>query len=150
SDGAPRNAEEEILAEIWADVLGRSRVGVNESFFELGGHSLLATHLIARVREALRADLHLRDLFSAPTVAGLARCVAELRGSAPMGEPAPPAAEPDPEGRFLPFPLTHLQQAFWVGRNAAVELGNVASHRYLEIEGDLDLDRFELAWQLLI
>ncbi|MBW8874483.1 MAG: amino acid adenylation domain-containing protein [Acidobacteria bacterium] len=68
---APGTAEEEVLAAIWADMLGIERVGIHDNFFDLGGHSLLATRVIARVREAFAVDLPLRTLFDAPTVEGL-------------------------------------------------------------------------------
>lgn len=58
--------------------------------------------------------------------------------------------QPDITNRFAPFPLTNLQQAYWVGRSSAFESGNVASHCYLELEADLDLQRLEVAWQQLI
>ena len=62
-----------------------------------------------------------------------------------------PSLVPAPEQRYQPFPLTEIQQAYWLGRTAAFELGNVACHSYSEIDFDgLDLDRFGRAWQRLI
>ncbi len=76
----PRDALEGRLAEIWAEVLGVSRIGVRDSFFELGGHSLLATRVVSRIRVALRVELPLADLLTAdPTVERLAERVRERR-----------------------------------------------------------------------
>ncbi|HEX6292330.1 MAG TPA: condensation domain-containing protein [Herpetosiphonaceae bacterium] len=62
-----------------------------------------------------------------------------------------PQIEPDPGTRYEPFPLTDIQQAYWIGRMGSLELGNVATHVYLELDGGaLDLDRFRDAWQRLI
>jgi amino acid adenylation domain-containing protein len=69
---APRNATEESLAGIWAEVLGRSNVGVTDNFFELGGHSLLMTQVISRIREAFQVELSMRVFFEKPTIEALA------------------------------------------------------------------------------
>ena len=69
---APTSAVEEILAGIYAQVLGLDRVGVDDSFFELGGDSLSAMRLIAAINTGLDAGVSVRAVFEAPTVAGLA------------------------------------------------------------------------------
>ncbi|NET88079.1 MAG: amino acid adenylation domain-containing protein [Kamptonema sp. SIO1D9] len=62
-----------------------------------------------------------------------------------------PTIIPQPEAQNEPFPLTDIQQAYWIGRQGAFELGNVATHLYLEIDTfDLDLERFSHAWQQII
>ncbi len=67
----PRTPTEQIVADIWADILRREQVGINDNFFDLGGHSLLATQVISRLREAFKVDLPLRSLFENPTVKNL-------------------------------------------------------------------------------
>jgi natural product biosynthesis luciferase-like monooxygenase protein len=69
---APRTPLEEVLAGIWAELLGVDRVGVKDNFFELGGHSLLAAQLMTRLREVFRIELSLGTIFEEPTVSALA------------------------------------------------------------------------------
>ncbi len=77
---APRNALEEVLSTIFAEVLKLERVGVGDNFFELGGHSLSATQIVSRIREAFRLELAVRGIFEQPTVEGLARALLEDHG----------------------------------------------------------------------
>ncbi len=72
---APSGPVEEQVAAIWGEVLGRERIGAQDSFFELGGHSLLATRVLSRLRAAFDFEVPLRDLFLSPTVAGLAAAI---------------------------------------------------------------------------
>jgi amino acid adenylation domain-containing protein len=78
---APRTPTEEILAGIYAEVLGLQRVGVLDNFFEMGGHSLLATQVIARLRGSFQVEVPLRHMFEQPTVAGLAAIVIESQAA---------------------------------------------------------------------
>lgn len=76
---APRTALEEMLATVWATILGLQRVSIHDDFFELGGHSLLATQMVTRVRDLCQIHLPLTALFHAPTIAGLAHEIATHR-----------------------------------------------------------------------
>ncbi|HVG43863.1 MAG TPA: AMP-binding protein, partial [Longimicrobium sp.] len=69
---APRTPVEEVLAAIWAEVLGVERVGVYDSFFELGGHSLLIMRLRSRVQDTLDLRISIRTVFSMPTLEAMA------------------------------------------------------------------------------
>src|SRR6185295_14611710 len=75
---APRTPVEEILANIWTEILKVEKVGIHDNFFHLGGHSLLATQVVSRIRDALKLDLPLRALFEAPTIQGLAKELQKL------------------------------------------------------------------------
>jgi amino acid adenylation domain-containing protein len=68
---APRGEVEEVLADIWRDLLRVERVGRRDSFFDLGGHSLLATRVISRISHVLDVDLPLQIMFEKPTIEGL-------------------------------------------------------------------------------
>ena len=102
---APANAAEEILAGIYAQVLGVERVGVDDSFFDLGGDSLSAMRLIAAINTGLDAGLSVRTLFEAPAVAQLAP-----RIGAGAGQLEPLVAGQRP----AVVPLSFAQNRLWI------------------------------------
>jgi amino acid adenylation domain-containing protein/non-ribosomal peptide synthase protein (TIGR01720 family) len=106
---APRSPVEEVLASIWADVFGKERIGVHDGFSELGGHSLIAIQIIARVREAFQAQVPLRAIFDAPTIALLAQRV-EAAMREEEGLVVPPM-ERVPRDR--PLRLSFAQERLW-------------------------------------
>ncbi|HZI16901.1 MAG TPA: amino acid adenylation domain-containing protein, partial [Myxococcus sp.] len=140
---APRTPTEELLAGIWAEVLRHDAVDIHADFFELGGHSLLATQVISRLRAAFGVELSVRALFSAPTVAGLAREVDEAVRTG-HGLHAPPLR---PVARTGPLPLSFAQQRLWFIDQ--LEQGSAAYNNLaaLRIEGDLDLSALERCFQ---
>ena len=69
---APRTPIEQIVAAVFADVLGLPGSASHDNFFDLGGNSLIATRVVARINAAIGDRIGLRDVFDAPTVAGLA------------------------------------------------------------------------------
>lgn len=76
---APRTPIEEVLAQIWAEVLGFKQVGIYDNFFELGGNSLQITQLLTQVQKTFQVELYLHDLFSVPTIAGFASAIEKFR-----------------------------------------------------------------------
>nr|QEO74530.1 condensation domain-containing protein [uncultured bacterium] len=108
-DLAPRTPVEELLAGIWAEVLGLERVGAAGHFFDLGGHSLLATRVMVRVRSVFGVEIPLRDLFEAPTLAGFAERIEAAR-QAGAGSQAPPLG---PVERPERLPLSFAQERLW-------------------------------------
>jgi len=122
----PRGPIEPVLAELFADVLDRAEVEVDDDFFALGGHSLLATRLVARLRSRLGVAVPLRALFEHPTVASLAARIAaggagETPGALPgtlpgtlpglLADTLPELAPVTAEGELLP--LSHAQERLW-------------------------------------
>ena len=109
ADTAPRTWTEELVAGIWAQVLGRRSVSIDERFFDLGGHSLLATRVVSEVRRTLGVELPIRALFDAPTVALFtARIERAQRAGA---DPTTPPLVRVP--RTSPPPLSFAQLRFW-------------------------------------
>ena len=101
---APADAVEEILAGIYAQVLGLERVGVDDSFFDLGGDSLSAMRVIAAINTSLDASLAVRALFDAPTVAQLATGIG---GEAGRRKPLVAGRRP------AVMPLSFAQSRLW-------------------------------------
>ncbi|HEY6802400.1 MAG TPA: non-ribosomal peptide synthase/polyketide synthase [Pyrinomonadaceae bacterium] len=100
---------EEMLANIWLEVLPVTQIRPQENFFELGGHSLLATQVVSRIRTVFHVDLPLRALFEAPVLSELARYVEALKRAGANGE-TPPLVRAE---RGAEAPLSFAQQRLW-------------------------------------
>ena len=107
--GVPDTPIEEMLAGIWADILGVEKVGINENFFTLGGHSLLATRVISQMRQVFEIELPLRRLFEEPTIARIAKDI-EKAIKTGLGLETPPIRS---ISLSQELPLSFAQQRLW-------------------------------------
>jgi amino acid adenylation domain-containing protein len=100
----PATPTEETLAQIWQELLREPRIGIQDNFFEIGGHSLLAMQLLARLRTIFRAELSLRSIFEAPTIAQMA-AILDRQVKSPAKEPTSPLTRAQ---RILPAHAKNL------------------------------------------
>ena len=106
---APRNGIEEMLVQIWTEILKVEQVGIYDNFFEIGGHSLLATQLVSRIRSLFKIELPLRSLFGAATVAELAHLIGQIQQQN-LTLTVPPIL---PRTKDTELPLSFAQQRLW-------------------------------------
>ncbi|MGW5720133.1 amino acid adenylation domain-containing protein [Amycolatopsis sp. NPDC003865] len=136
---APRNPVEQLLCELFADVLGVPQVGPDDDFFALGGHSLLATRLIQRIRAAAGAEVPVRAVFDAPSPAALADLLA---GPVTGTERRPLTRVADRPERL---PLSFAQQRLWFlhGLEGGSATYNVPL--VMRLAGELDVEALRTA-----
>ncbi|NPC81124.1 amino acid adenylation domain-containing protein, partial [Pyxidicoccus fallax] len=142
---APRTPTEQLLADLWREVLGVERVGVHDNFFALGGHSLLATRVASRVRGVLNAELPLRALFEVPTLALLAERIEAA--SRPTGTPRPPLV---PVPRTGDLPLSFAQQRLWFLDRLRPDSAVYNLPAAVRLDGDLNVEALERALSELV
>ncbi len=136
----PSTPIEETVAEIYRDLLGADRIGLDDDFFALGGNSLTATRVVARLGAALGVEVPLRTLFEAPSVGLLAGRVDHERGS--TRRPAISARQ----ARDVPVPLSLAQQRMWfLNRLEPYSAVNNVPVT-IRLTGELDRDAFVRAF----
>ena len=139
---APRTPLEERIAAVWRAVLGLEQLGVHDAFAELGGHSLKAMLVVGRLTQELGVSITLRELFEAPTVAGMAALLERRTQKDSAAIPLAPAADD--------YALADAQRRFW-----ALEQMDGLGSAYLirgafVVEGPLDVSALERAFAKLL
>ena len=108
---APRNQNEQTIANIWQEVIGLEKIGIHDNFFELGGHSLLAVQVTSRLRKSFKLEIPLQTaLFEAPTIAELATAIASAQVSKDELESQPGIRK---FSRNRELPLSYNQRRLW-------------------------------------
>lgn len=135
------------VAALWAELLNSETPTSETHFFEAGGDSLTAVRLVEKIRHQLQRQVALRDLFISPRFADFAASVV----AAPLWQEEQQQWHADDAQRHQPFPLTDVQQAYWIGRQSGLPLSGVSTHLYVEIDvDDLSLHALQNAWQRLV
>ncbi|PWK15686.1 amino acid adenylation domain-containing protein [Tumebacillus permanentifrigoris] len=143
---APRTPIEELVAGIFAQVLGIEKVGIHDHFFELGGHSLLATQVISRIREAFHMEFRLHDLFEASTVSSLAKRIETARLQDVFQE-IPPIV---PVARGQHVPLSFAQQRLWFLEQFWPGVPSYNIPVALHVQGTLHVARLEQSLRTIV
>jgi len=97
SNGKVEPSAREVLAQIWSEVLGIEKIGIDANFFELGGSSVQAMQIVSRIRRSLGLQLTLRAFFDMPTVGGLTQAIVDKLGEETRSSEIPPPPQ-DPAG----------------------------------------------------
>ncbi|MFW2236808.1 amino acid adenylation domain-containing protein [Rhodococcus opacus] len=135
---------EDVVADVFAEVLGGAEVGTRHNFFDLGGNSLLATRVSARVSAVFDIDVTVKDVFEAPTVAELASRIEERSGGERRRPPLRPAST---DGRI---PLSPAQQRMWFVNQFDTGASGYNLPLVVRLDGDLDVHALATAAHDLI
>ncbi|GHO79997.1 hypothetical protein KSD_77680 [Ktedonobacter sp. SOSP1-85] len=142
----PRNPLEEIITEVWKEVLHSKQVGIHENFFQLGGHSLLATQMVSRLRSVLQIEVPLHKLFETPTIAGLARVIEQILRQGQSTDLSPI----QPVSREEALPLSFAQQRLWFLHQLDPQSTAYTIPNAVRLRGSIDIQALDLALHLVI
>ena len=139
---APVNETERKLVEIWREVLGVEKIGINDNFFSLGGHSLKATAIVSKIHQELAVEIPLRGIFQSPTIKELAKEIKETEKSIFYSIQATVEAEY--------YPVSSAQKRMYVLN--MLEDGSTGYNipGAVTIEGILDREKLEGVFRLLL
>lgn len=146
---APRwQGFDQTIATIWAETLGVNQPEPSADFFAMGGDSLSAVRLIEAIRKQTGRAISLQELFAKPVFSAVL-ALAKSSARDEVGEL--PFTPDDGANRHVPFPLTDVQQAYWIGRKSGLHLSGVSTHLYVEIDVTIGpMAAIAEAWRQLV
>ncbi|RPK07111.1 Malonyl CoA-acyl carrier protein transacylase [Bacillus subtilis] len=139
----PTNRMERILTEIWSEVLGIEKVGIDDNFFELGGHSLKAMMVVSRIQKSMGVAVSLRELFGASTIKDLSKILNKTERKSYNLKPI--------EKREY-YPISSAQRRMYIvhhleGQNSST---NYNIPLVFEVSGSIDIKRLQRAVNVLL
>lgn len=147
----PRNPLEKQVCRIWAEVLGLSAetIDIRDDFFKLGGNSILAIKLVNKLNRELNLSIKVRFLFEMRAIEHFSLLLQANAGNFLYRDYV--VQDRDKINLFEPFPQSNVQQAYYIGRSSGLELGNIATHVYLEYKFIyIDVKKIEQTFNQLI
>ncbi|BAZ53637.1 beta-ketoacyl synthase [Nostoc sp. NIES-4103] len=138
-----------------AQVLGMktAEIDAKQPLNLMGIDSLMAVELRNRIKTKLEADVPITKFIEGDSIVNLSADISQQlsQSEQTLSETSLPTLVTKPDQRYQPFPLNEIQQAYWLGRQQIFDLGNIATHIYIEVDCEnLDLERLNQAWQKLI
>lgn len=149
----PMTAFEQEIASIWKEVLNKPYISIEDNFYQLGGDSLIATQLNSQLQKKMNLPSSLEAIFKYPKFGDFSNYIAKNTKDKEEGitTSIPVIIQRDTENLYDPFPLTDIQQSYWLGKNSVYDLSDVSAHCYFEFECDeLDMEAVNAAWNQLI
>jgi amino acid adenylation domain-containing protein len=137
---------EEILANIWKQLLMAEKIGLEDNFFEVGGHSLLITQLLSRVRSLFDVEISVRSFFEHSTIASLAGLIDQVRLSN-QGIVIPPIRKHPFD---QPLVLSFAQQRLWFLEQLQPGTPNYNIPSAVRLKGDLDVDLLQKSLGIIL
>jgi non-ribosomal peptide synthetase component F/acyl carrier protein len=148
-DSVPKNEIELKLCEICKELLHLDKVRLNDNFFRIGGDSITAIKVVGLINYNFLSELKVVDFFKQKTIKGIAKIIEKTHAKSKYKKYMINGI--DYSKLFAPFPLTNLQQAYYLGRYGSFEIGNVCTHGYTEYVFDsLDIEKLEQSLNYLI
>ncbi|WP_414575248.1 amino acid adenylation domain-containing protein [Anabaena sp. CCY 9402-a] len=141
---APRTPTEELLLNIWQNILNLNSVGITDNFFTLGGHSLLVIRLVSQIQQVFGVDISLRKIFEKPTIAELATLINSSRLNTSLSNAIPVRESTD---KIL---LSFAQQRLWMLAQIEPENPSYNVAAALRLTGDVNVDILTQSLQEII
>jgi amino acid adenylation domain-containing protein len=141
----PNNPTQEILANIWADILGLEQIGIEDNFFDLGGHSLLVIQVVLRSRQAFDVDIPLQALFESSTISSFSELILELQAQdiALVEQSIVPRIDHNST------PLSFSQEIMWFGEQLNPD-SLVYINEAFRLNGNLDIPIIQRSLEAIV